>query len=104
MSFQLHLTFSMIVILYVLHPDNFLECSTFLAIWCNFRVPPLPLNKFLENSIIATYADDTKMFREIFNIIHASALQKDLGKFESNCFDQFKHLGMQSSSDRQKEK
>ena len=59
-----------------------------------FQGPLLPLNKFLENSIIATYANDTKMFREIFNISDASALQKGLGKFESNCFDQFKHLGM----------
>ena len=41
----------------------------------------------IKNSSIATYADDTKIFKEISNIGDAKALQEDLTNFESTSFD-----------------
>ena len=41
----------------------------------------------VKNSSIATYADDTKIFKEISNIGDAKALQEDLTNFESTSFD-----------------
>ena len=41
----------------------------------------------VKNSSIATYADDTKIFKEISNIGDAKALQEDLTNFEPTSFD-----------------
>ena len=41
----------------------------------------------VKNSSIATYADDTKIFKEISNIGDAKALQEELTNFESTSFD-----------------
>ncbi len=41
----------------------------------------------VKNSSIATYADDTKIFKEISNIGDATALQEDLTNFESSSLD-----------------
>ncbi len=41
----------------------------------------------VKNSSIATYADDTKIFKEISNIGDVTALQEDLTNFESSSLD-----------------
>ena len=41
----------------------------------------------VKNTSIATYADDTKIFKEISNIGDAKALQEGLTNFESTSFD-----------------
>ena len=46
----------------------------------------------VKNSSIATYADDTKIFKEIHNIGDAASLQEDLSNFESSSSDMGLHL------------
>ncbi|CAB4032820.1 Hypothetical predicted protein, partial [Paramuricea clavata] len=46
----------------------------------------------VKNSSIATYADDTKIFKEISNIGDAVSLQEDLRNFESSSSDVGFHL------------
>ena len=46
----------------------------------------------VKNSSIATYADDTKIFKEIHNIGDAASLQEDPSNFESSSSDVGLHL------------
>ncbi|CAB4001796.1 Hypothetical predicted protein, partial [Paramuricea clavata] len=55
-------------------------------------VTSLPSQVTSENSSIGTYADDTKIFKEIHNLGDAASLQEDPSNFESSSSDVGLHL------------